>query len=130
MPGSSRLALLVALGLSVAACGSSHPSSSTTSARSTTSTSSGSASTATTSSSTAPTSAPAPQSTYSSQLRSFFLSSCDRTSNGKLAYCRCTLSHIERLATQARFEADVRALIKGTAALPRYVTDSEHACGA
>ena len=122
------LAWLVALGLSLGACGGSSSSSSTSSTTTaTTSTSTPSASVSATTSSTATAGAAG---SYSLVLQKSFLASCDRTSSGKLAYCRCTLTHIEMVASQAKFEADIRALVNGTKTLPRYVIDAEHACGA
>jgi len=123
------LAWLVGLGLSLGACGGSSSSSSTSSTNSTTTatTSTPSASVSATTSSTATAGAAG---SYSLVLQKSFLASCDRTSSGKLAYCRCTLTHIEMVASQAKFEADIRALVNGTRTLPRYVIDAEHACGA
>lgn len=65
---------------------------------------------------------------YPSDVENAFLSNCDRTSNGKQAYCECALAHIERTTSYNDFEQNAIAVEQGRAKIAPSETAAEQAC--
>jgi hypothetical protein len=56
-----------------------------------------------------------------------FISACEQTSNGDVAYCQCTLNWFQAHVTYTQFLADEDMVRAGQ--IPADVTSAENACG-
>jgi hypothetical protein len=78
-----------------------------------------------------PTAAPATDintpAAYPASTAQNFMTSCEQTSNGEVAYCQCTLNWFQTHRTYTQFLADEDMVRAGQ--IPADITTAENACG-
>jgi hypothetical protein len=83
------------------------------------------------SSSTPPTATPATDvntpAAYPASTAQNFMTSCEQTSNGDVAYCQCALNWFQANRTYTQFLADEDMVRAGQ--IPADITTAENACG-
>jgi hypothetical protein len=67
------------------------------------------------------------QAAYPANVDQNYLSSCEQTSNGNVAYCQCTLNWFQDNVAYTQFLADEDMLSNGQT--PADLTEAENACG-
>jgi hypothetical protein len=73
-----------------------------------------------------PTQVPTTPVAYPANVDQNYLSSCEQTSNGNVAYCQCTLNWFQNNVTYTQFLADEDILSNGQT--PADLTQAENSC--